>query len=135
MLVHKGTDKKPVNIREGRHVSLHSLFRRFRQGHFIPDRTDSDPRIEFLSTVPLLGWLDADDLGRLACMMRSRRVRAGTTLVSEGTHLHHILLVRQGRVEAFAVEGDTRRPLELIKAGGLIGLNSIIDHQPLACEY
>jgi cAMP-dependent protein kinase regulator len=116
-------------------VSLNSLLRRLSRKHNSADQTSRDPRIEFLSTVPLLGWLDADDLGRLACMMRSRHVRAGTMIVSEGTHLDQIVVVRQGRVEAFAIEGDTRSPVELITAGGLIGLRSIIAHQPLPCEY
>jgi CRP-like cAMP-binding protein len=116
-------------------MSLNTLLRRLSGKHVAADKTSRDPRVAFLSTVPLLGWLDADDLGRLACMMRSRQVRAGTMLVSEGTHLEQIVVVRQGSVEAFAIEGDTRRPVELITAGGLIGLRSIIDHQPLSCEY
>jgi putative peptide zinc metalloprotease protein len=125
-------DSLPWEVRE---VSRNTLFRRLSWARTVADQSDCDPRVDFLRTVPLLGWLDPADLGRLASMTRVRRVRAGKTLLNIGAYLDQILVVRQGRVEALTIEADVCRPVELIAAGGLIGLRTVMDCQPLLYEY
>ena len=120
---------------EAREVAATLVFGRLSWARRLTRPGDGDPRLAFLRSVPLLSWLAPEELADLATQVRPRRVRAGRMVVARDAYLDHALIVRQGVVQAVAVVGEARRTVERIDAGGLIGVRSILQGQPVPYEY
>lgn len=120
---------------ETREVASTLLFDRLSWARRLHKTRANDSRAAFLHSVPLLGWLTPDDLTALAAQLTPRAVKAGRTAIALDAYLDHALIVRHGNLQAVASAGGVRRVVEQVSPGGIIGVRSIVDHQPIPYEY
>lgn len=120
---------------EAREVTAHLLFERLSWARRLNQAHTDDPRAAFLHMVPLLGWLPPQEVAALAAIVTPRRVKSGHQVIARETYLDQALIVRRGSVQAIATANGIRRVVEQINSGGIIGVRSIVDHQPVPYAY
>ncbi len=120
---------------EAREVATSLLFAKLSWAKGMTQVAADDTRLDFLRSVPLLAWLPPNDLAELAQALTTRRVTAGQVVAGRGDYARHTFLVRQGSVQAVAMQGQVQRTVEEVRAGGLIGLHSLLEHKPLPYAY
>ena len=74
-----------------------------------------------LSSSPLFADLDDRERGELAGMLRPFRLRAGEVLFRQGTPVDRMYMVTSGRLAVHVGNYGTVLPLEVAKAGIVLG--------------
>lgn len=120
---------------EAREVATSLLFGRLSWAKGMGQATADEARLDFLRSVSLLAWLPPNELAELAQALTTRRVTAGQVVAARGDYARQAYLVRQGSVQAVAVQGQVQRTVEGVRAGGLIGLHSLLENKPLPYSY
>jgi CRP-like cAMP-binding protein len=86
---------------------------------------------DFLSTVPLLSALDADELTRFAELTRERTYPKGSVILFEDDPGDSLFVVREGRVKVVLIGEDGREViLGVLGVGEYFGELSLIDDRP-----
>ncbi|MGH2524630.1 MAG: cyclic nucleotide-binding domain-containing protein, partial [Anaerolineales bacterium] len=90
--------------------------------------------IELLRATPVFSSLPAESLGRLAQLGKTEHHSAKSRLHASSQALRWARLIRSGRVELIAHEGGTRRTVNMLDRGAVIGLTEILHTRPAEAE-
>ncbi len=86
---------------------------------------------DFLATVPLLGQIPTEELGRFAEVTREKQYPRGSVILFEDDPGDSLFIVRDGRVKVVLVGEDGREViLGVLGVGEHFGELSLIDDQP-----
>ena len=120
---------------EAREVTTQLLFEKLRWARRITKTAALESRSTFLRTVPLLAWLSPDHLAELDATLSVLSFKAGKVVLNQGAYLDGAVMVRRGTLQAVLANDRVRRVVEQVPAGGLIGIRSVVNNQPLPFDY
>lgn len=86
--------------------------------------------VKFLKTLPLFDDLTQFEAIRVAKETRSREVKAGDTIIEEGSNGDALFILKEGAASAYRGEGTARQRLNSFRPGDNFGEISLIDRQP-----